>query len=221
LLAGLGGIEMDTNDFIKVLATDTRRQAASLSSVWRGTTGVAIALAAAVFFATLGPRPDFSAAVETPRFLFKFVVTITLAVSAFGVARALLRPEKTLRKVAFYLAAAPLLLVISVLVELFILTPDMWPAKLIGTNSVACLLFIPLIGIGPLVIFISALRHGAPMRPRFAGAVAGLLAGGIAATFYAAHCTDDSPLFVVAWYTIAIAGLALVGAASADRFVRW
>jgi hypothetical protein len=47
------------------------------------------------------------------------------------------------------------------------------------------------------------------------------VAGGIAATFYAAQCTDDSPLFVATWYTIAIAGLALIGAATADRFAHW
>jgi hypothetical protein len=66
-----------------------------------------------------------------------------------------------------------------------------------------------------------ALRRGAPAKPAAAGAVAGMLAGGIAATFYAAHCTDDSPLFVATWYTIAIAGLALAGAAGARRFARW
>jgi hypothetical protein len=92
---------------------------------------------------------------------------------------------------------------------------------LVGTNSVDCLTYIPLIGIGPLAIFLLALRHCAPTRPAFAGTVAGLAAGGIAATLYAAQCTDDSPLFVAAWYTIAIAGLALIGAATAERFVRW
>jgi hypothetical protein len=66
-----------------------------------------------------------------------------------------------------------------------------------------------------------ALRQGAPTRPGVAGAAAGLLAGGIAATFYAAHCTDDSPLFVATWYTLAIGALALLGAAVGQRFLRW
>jgi hypothetical protein len=44
------------------------------------------------------------------------------------------------------------------------------------------------------------------------GAVAGLIAGGIAATFYAAHCVDDSPLFVATWYTLALALVTLAGA---------
>ncbi|MDP9812958.1 hypothetical protein J2W42_005829 [Rhizobium tibeticum] len=49
----------------------------------------------------------------------------------------------------------------------------------------------------------------------------GLLAGSIAATFYAAQCTDDSPLFVATWYTIAIVTLAVIGAIGADLFAQW
>jgi hypothetical protein len=212
---------MDTNELIAALAADTRRPAASLSSVWWRAAGLAIAAAAAVFFATLGPRPDIAMAAETPRFLFKFVVMITLAVSAFGLARALSRPGATWRKVTPYLAAAPALITVAVTVELFLLPPDTWSPTLIGTNGMVCLTSISLIGIGPLAIFLLALRHGAPTRPAIAGAVAGLLAGGIAATLYAAHCTDDSPLFVATWYTIAIAGLGLIGAAGASRLARW
>jgi hypothetical protein len=212
---------MDTNELIRALAADARQQGASISSVWRGAVGLAIILAAIVFFTALGPRPDIAAAAETPRFLFKFVGTITLATSAFGLACALSRPGETWRKAMPYLAAAPALIAMAVIVELFVLPPDTWSAKLVGTNSMMCLTFIPLMGIGPLAIFLLALRHGAPPRPALAGAIAGVLAGGIAATFYAAKCTDDSPLFIATWYTIAIAGLALVGAVGAHRFARW
>jgi hypothetical protein len=212
---------MDTNELIKALAADTRPPALSLSSVWWGAAGLAIALAAVVFFALLGPRPDLAAAAETPRFLFKFVVTITLAVSAFGLARALSRPGESWRKAVPYLAAAPALMAMAVILEIVLLPPDTWSGRLVGTNTIVCLTCIPLIGIGPLAMFLLALRHGAPTRPAFAGAVAGLVAGGIAATFYAAHCTDDSPLFVATWYTIAIVGLAFFGAVAADRFAHW
>jgi hypothetical protein len=109
----------------------------------------------------------------------------------------------------------------AVIAEIVALPPDTWSGRLVGTNSINCLIYIPLIGIGPLAIFLLALCHGAPTRPALAGAVAGLVAGGIAATFYAAQRTDDSPLFVATWYTIAIAGLALLGAAAADRFAHW
>jgi hypothetical protein len=212
---------MDTNELVQLLAADARPRGASISSVWWGAVGLAITLAAAVFLATLDPRPDIVAAAETPRFLLKFVVAIMLAASAFGLDRALSRPAGTWRKAMPYLAAAPVLLAMAVIVELLLLPPDTWSAKLVGTNSVVCLTFIPLLGIGPLIIFLLALRHGAPARPILAGAVAGLLAGGIAATFYAVQCTDDSPLFVATWYTAAISGLAVAGAVGAHLFARW
>jgi hypothetical protein len=212
---------METNELIRALASDARLRGASSSSVWWGAVGLAIALAAAIFFPTLGPRPDIATAAETPRFLFKFVVTITLAVSAFGLVRVLSRPAETSRRAMLYLVPAPALVIMAVIIELFLVPPGTWSTRLVGTNSMVCLTYIPLMGIGPLAIFLVALRYSAPAKPALAGAVAGLLAGGIAATFYAAQCTDDSPLFVATWYTIAITGLALVGAAGGHRFVRW
>jgi hypothetical protein len=212
---------MNTNELIRVLAADTRTPAAALSTVWLVAVAIAVALAAAVFVALLGPRPDIGAASETPRFVFKFVVTLALAGGAFVCARALSRPDGNWRRAMRGLAIAPLLLAMSVLAELYLLPSGTWRSAMIGTNSLVCLTYIPLIGAGPLICFMVALRHGAPSRPALAGAMAGLLAGGIAATFYAAHCTDDSPLFVATWYPIAIAGLAFFGAAGANLLARW
>lgn len=212
---------MDTDELIDALVADTRRAAAPLSIVWWRAAGCAIVLAAAVFFATVGPRPDIAAVAAAPLFVFKLVVTITLAASSFGVVRVLSRPGDTLSKAARYLTAVPALLVTGVVIELFLSPADTWLVKIVGTNNIASLSYIALIGVGPLAIFLLALRQAAPTRPRFAGAVAGLLSGGIASTLYAFRCTDDSLLFVATWYPLAIGGLALVGAVSADRFARW
>ena len=38
---------------------------------------------------------------------------------------------------------------------------------------------------------------------------------------YAAHCTDDSPLFVATWYTLAIAILTAAAGARWRAFARW
>ncbi len=95
---------MDTDAFIRTLAAGARPPAASLSAVWWGAAGLAVALAAAVFFATLGPRPDIAVAAETPRFLFKFLVTMALAAGAFGVARSLSRPGEAWRRTMPFLA---------------------------------------------------------------------------------------------------------------------
>jgi hypothetical protein len=41
------------------------------------------------------------------------------------------------------------------------------------------------------------------------------------ATLYASHCTDDSPLFVAAWYTIATALVTAVGALAGAKLLRY
>ena len=212
---------MDTNELIRTLAEDARRPAMQFTTTWWVAVSLAITFDAAVFLAIFGPRPDIAAAAETFRFLFKFLVTITLAASAFGCARALSRPGETWRSSILCLATAPALIVMAVVVELFTLPPDTWSATIIGKNNIVCLAYISLTGLGPLAIFLWTLRFSAPTRPALAGAAAGLLAGGIAATFYAAQCTDDSPLFVATWYTFAIAILAIVGAFGARRFAHW
>jgi hypothetical protein len=66
-----------------------------------------------------------------------------------------------------------------------------------------------------------ALRHGAPSRPAFVGALAGVMSAALGATLYAAHCTDDSPLFVAAWYTVAVVVMAALGAAIGNRVLRY
>jgi hypothetical protein len=210
---------MDTSDLIKVLAADAKRPVVSLPGLWRKAAGVATALAAIAFAALLDPRPDIATAAQTPRFLMKFAISIALALSAFGIAQALLRPEGTWRHPS--LALAPALALLAIIFELLVQPAEAWSAPLIGTNGMACFIFILLIGVGPLVILLMALRRGAPGEPAVAGAVAGLLAGGIATTFYAVHCTNDSLLFVATWYTIAILGLAALGAAGAYRLARW
>lgn len=210
---------MDTNELIGALVADKHRPA-PLAAFWWAALAAATVVAAIVFFATIGPRPDIEEAARSGRFLLKFAVTLTLAASAFAVVRALSRPGDRRHALAC-MAAAPALLAAAVVFELLVLPRETWANAAMGTNALVCLTYIPLIGIGPLGLFILALRHGAPTRPALAGAAAGLVAGGLAATFYAAHCTDDSPLFVAVWYTISVAMLALVGAVAGNRFARW
>jgi hypothetical protein len=212
---------MRTEDLIKALDADARGKAMPMGKAWWLAVGVAAVIAAAVFFTTIGPRPDFMPAMHTMRFMSKFVFTLVLAVSAFALIRALSMPGASTRRAMAWMVAAPLLVVLAVVLELFAIPQADWGRRLIGSNMMICMTFIPLIGVGPLAVFLGMLRYGAPTRPVLAGAVAGLLAGGLAATFYAAHCFDDSLLFVATWYTIAIALLALLGAIGGRLFVRW
>lgn len=212
---------METDSLIKALAADTTKPALPQPWAWAAAIGLAVLLAAAVFLALLGPRPDIGAVAGTARFLFKFAFTLAVSATAFGLLRALARPGAPLGKVKGWILLAPVLMAGAVSLELALVPSGSWAVRMMGTNSLACLGFIPLIGLGPLAVFMAMLRHGAPTRPRLAGAVAGVLAGGLSATFYAAHCTDDSPLFVGLWYSLAIAGLAVLGSLAAPRMTRW
>lgn len=212
---------METERLIATLAADVEKRAAPMALVWWGAAGLAALVAAAVFFVTIGPRPDIASAAETVRFIFKFVVTIALAASAFGLLRTLSRPEASGGGWIAALAIAPALLAAAVIAELAVLPPAAWQMSATGKNSLICLTYVPLIGIGPLALFLLALRHGAPTRPGLAGAAAGLAAGGLAATLYAAQCTDDSPLFVAIWYTLAVTMLTVAGAVAGRFVARW
>jgi peptidoglycan/LPS O-acetylase OafA/YrhL len=66
-----------------------------------------------------------------------------------------------------------------------------------------------------------ALRRGAPLRPSFAGAAAGLLACALAAMLYALHRPEDSPLFGAIWYSAVIALVTAAATIAGRRFFRW
>jgi hypothetical protein len=211
---------MKTDDLIKTLAADTiSRRPPQVVGAWA--LSLAVVLAAAVFFAALGPRADIEAAAQTVRFLFKFVVTLLLAGTAFHALYLLSMPGAASGRALRLLWAGPALLAGAIALELAVVPPAAWERRLIGSNAAICLTFIPLIALGPLVAFLGFLRMAAPTRPMLGGAVAGLLAGGLAATFYAAHCTDDSPLFVATWYSLAIAVPTIAGAAIGRSLLRW
>jgi len=211
---------MDTRHLIRTLTLDGRK-AVPMARAWILALGGALVIAALLFFAAIGPRPDFALAAETWRFLYKFAVTLALFATGLWALVALARPGMRSRQRLAALLLAPCLLVAAILVEVAAIPTDQLGSRLIGSNAMLCMTFIPLIGIGPLAAFLLALRHGAPDAPSLAGAVAGLVAGGLAATFYAAHCNDDSPLFVAAWYLPAILLLAALGAVSARFVLRW
>jgi hypothetical protein len=180
-----------------------------------------VMIAAIMFFVGIGFRPDISEAVESNRFLFKFVVTVALAVTAIWVTLSVGRPGGSLAHRGLALAIAPALLACAAVVELLVLPESQWMPRLVGDNARLCLTLIPLLSIGPLACLLAALREGAPSSPGLAGAVAGLAASGIAATFYAANCTDDSALFVMTWYPIATLIVTVAGYLIGRKLLRW
>jgi hypothetical protein len=91
----------------------------------------------------------------------------------------------------------------------------------VGKTIATCLVTIPLLSILPVGALLYTLRQGATTAPARAGFVAGLAGSGLSAAIYALHCTEDSPLFYVTWYGLAIATVALVSALMGARMLRW
>jgi hypothetical protein len=96
-----------------------------------------------------------------------------------------------------------------------------WNKMVVGDQWLECLLYIRIIAILPLAAIIWAVRLTAPTDLVRAGALAGLVAGGVSAAGYALHCTDDSLPFVALWYGGTIAMCTLAGTILGPRLLRW
>jgi hypothetical protein len=214
-------MRMETDQLIRTLAADNAHRARPVGFALALALLAAAPVSLAMFFAALGVRPDVMTAMHNPFFDLKFLVTLALAISAIAVSLHLSRPDAVLRGWAWLLAIPIGLLAVGIVGEMML--PQRLPmmTRLIGSNSRVCMTAIPLLSLPLLAAALIGLRHGAPARPALAGALAGMLSAGLAATLYAAQCTDDSPLFVATWYTIATVIVAAVGALAGSKLLRF
>jgi hypothetical protein len=212
---------METDQLIRMLAADNAHRARPVGFVLALALLAAAPVSVAMLFAGLGVRPDFMTAIHNPFFDLKFVVTLALAIPAIAISLHLSRPEASLRGWKWLLLIPVGLLLAGIASEMMM--PQRLPmmTRLVGNNSRLCMTAIPVMSLPLLAAALTSLRHGAPTRPAVAGAIAGLLSAGLAATLYASHCTDDSPLFVATWYTIATALVTAIGALAGSRVLRF
>ncbi len=212
---------MNTDDLIRTLAADNDTHEGPVSNMLLTALLLAVPVSAAILLATLGMRKDIMTAMGNPFFDLKFAVTIALAGAAIAISLHLSRPEASLGRWAWLLAIPVGLLGIGTMGEMMMPNRAPMTTRLIGNNSRVCMIAIPLLSLPLLAAALIALRRGAPSRPAMAGAFAGLLSAGLAATLYASHCTDDSPLFVATWYSIAVVFVAGIGALAGSRMLKF
>jgi len=212
---------METDQLIRTLAADTEQRAWPVGLVLAVSLLAGVLVSTIMFSVILGVRPDAMSAMHNPFFDLKFAVTVALASSAIAVGLHLSRPEAALRGWAWLLVMPLVLLGGGIASEMMLPQRVPMMTRLIGSNSRLCLVAIPLLSLPPLAAALIGLRHGAPTRPALTGAIAGMLSAGLAATLYASHCTDDSPLFVATWYTIATALVAAIGGLVGAKVLRF
>jgi hypothetical protein len=210
---------MNTDDLIAALAADTLPQPGIAQRlVW--SLPVALAVCVAAFVAFWGVRPDLGAALASLAVL-KMILPVLLAGLAGAVAIALAHPVEVAGR-----RWAVLAVFAAVLVATFVFHLQRGGLSgLVEALSISslwvCLTSVPALGLPFLAAILWSLSTGAVLRPRLAGAVAGLAAGGASAAIYAFYCDQDAALFVLPAYGTAILSVALAGAICGPRVLRW
>jgi hypothetical protein len=211
---------MKTDDLIRALAADTVRQPSPRTTLMLGMVP-SLAIAVLAVWLTLGFRADLWTAMVTPVSVVRIVLTGLLGIAATRIALLLARPEagQTARLWPLVTVAVAAL---ALLLWAFVTTPqDARQMATVGKTMTTCLVAIPLLSVLPVTALHYALRQGATTAPARAGFVAGLAGSGLSAAIYALHCTEDSPLFYVTWYGLAIMGVALASTVIGARSLRW
>lgn len=211
---------MRTEDWIAVLATRAgpapRHQVA-----WRLAAAAALGLLASgvATWSTLGLNPALAATPAATA--IKFAYLGALAFGGVALLDRLARPGASPRRASVLLAAIVLAMAALAAVALLGSAPAQRPDLLWGRSWSSCPWRIAALSAPALLAALWALRGLAPTRPRLAGLGAGLFAGVLGALGYALYCSETSPLFVLAWYSLGITLVAAAGAALGARWLRW
>ncbi len=213
---------MKTDDLIALLSTHV--EPADHRQVGRAIgTAVAAGLGATLLLMLLafGIRTDLASAEALIYLPLKLVFTIAIVIlTAITLAR-LARPGGE-RRTPLAWAAVPFIAMALLAAVSFTYIPSQhWKGMIIGDQWLECLLSIPIIAILPFAVIVWAVRKMAPTDLVRTGALAGLAAGGVSATGYALHCTDDSLPFVALWYGGTIVLCTIAGAMLGPRLLRW
>lgn len=210
---------MKTENLIAALSADAATSGTAPERGWPWV-AAALALSGALLYAVLGPRADMLAALA-PFTLPKTLLPLALGALALALAFRNARPGQPTGRLPLLIVAVPLLAALFALLRLALTDPSDWAAQATGRTLLPCLITIPLMALLPLAALLALLRRGAPLSPALAGLAAGLATGGLAATLYSLHCTEDSPLFWALWYSAAIAITGALGALTGARLLRW
>jgi hypothetical protein len=211
---------MKTDELLRTIAADTAPARPLRATLLYGLVP-ALGVALLAVWATLGVRSDLVQSVFEPLSVARFVLTGAVGLFGLRLAVLLARPEGYMQARLWPLAALGMI-ALALLAYAYVATPaEGRQMAFVGKTIRTCLLAIPLLSLLPVASIFVMLRNGAPTAPRLASGVAGLAGGGLAAAVYALHCTEDSPLFYVTWYGLAITIVAVAASLIGPRFLRW
>ena len=212
---------MKTDQLVKVLSSNVEpvprrpvEQAIALALV----VGGAVALCA---MAVTLPVVDLGPSGHVPFVLVKLVFALSVAGTGAMLLVESMRPGQQGLKPRRILLIPFVAIVVAGIVEVLTSPAAEWRALVLGTQSVLCLVCIPLFAVPPFAALRWAGQKGAPTDLRYAGAIAGLVAGAVGAAAYAFACPDHALPFIAIWYSVPIALCSVAGARLGPRFLQW
>jgi hypothetical protein len=210
---------MKTEDLIRALAED-RKLTPGVGNRLLLALPLAFGVAAVTFLATMNLRSGMGQFEVARAVGIKLAVTLPLAFAGVFLAWRALEPGR--RKLPVWMLMVPVAsLAVALVWDLSRFGLDQFSTRLFGHNYLACVMAIPLLSALPLAGMLWAFRHGAPTAPADAGLLTGVGAAGLGASLYALHCPDDSPFFILAWYSLAALIMAGAGRAAGRRLLAW
>lgn len=210
---------MTTDDLIKVLSSDTRLEMGLWPRLLLGV-GFALVVSLAAMVLMFGPRPDLLEVMRTD-VAFKTIAPAAVAAAAVALAASLARPGSG---VGLRLVLLAIVTGVALLGFLGALHRDGIPGlaeELANPMLGMCLRSVLMLAAVPLAGLLWFLGGGACLRPALTGAVAGFGAGAAGAAIYSMACDQDSVLFVVPIYGLAVLIVAFIGAMAGWSTLRW
>lgn len=212
---------MKTNDLIALLACDTLQPQKPVRQRLRDSLAVGTALSVVLVLTLYGLNPQMDQMAQHPAFLTKMLwLTALMGFSVLGLLR-LARPGVGAGHTLLGLGLALLAMLGLGLLQWLQTDADAQMAQWMGGSWQVCSVSIVALSLPVLAALLWALRQLAPTRPALTGAVAGMLAGSLAAGAYSLHCPEISLTFFAIWYGAGMALTTGLGALLGSRWLRW
>lgn len=213
---------MNTADLISHLAADTRvvPRNKRRNDLAQGILAGAVVTLVATLFA-FGLQSGLAQIEGLAPLLMKLAFVSALGIPAFLVVNRLAQPGVESGALTSTVAVPTLMLGALAILQVLMAPTAAWSDIILGGSWQECPLRIALLSLPILVGILIALRRQAPIELRRTGAVAGLLAGAMAAAIYALACTESTAAFVLLWYSCGIAVTTVVGGLLGPVALRW
>ncbi len=157
----------------------------------------------------------------TPMLWARWAFCLAVVAAAWQAIDRLGRPGRSVHGLWLWIAVPFTSLAVLAVAQLAAADPqDRWDL-LMGSSAWQCPTNIAQAAAPAFIASLWLMSRMAPTRPVWAGAAAGLLAGGVGALGYTFHCTELTAPFLAVWYVLGMAIPTVIGALLGPRLLRW